>query len=301
MAIALPDTQLDFGQTVSTLRAQVDERLDQWLPLAPVQDAIASAMREGTLAPGKRIRPLLLLLTLKDLQRDTMVPRAGLDLACALEMVHAASLILDDMPCMDNAELRRGRPTIHRQFGEDVAVLGSVALLSQAFSIAASTAGTDASTGNQLVRLLSQATGAQGLVRGQFHDLREGQRARPLEAIAHTNRLKTCPLFTCAVEFAALLADTDASRMRHLKGFATELGLAFQLLDDLSDGLSTQQIGKDSGKDVGKSTVVALLGPDAARQHVEDHLARAEQHLIDAGIGGGHLAQLLEYFCARPY
>ncbi|WP_019339881.1 polyprenyl synthetase family protein [Stutzerimonas stutzeri] len=301
MAIALPDTQLDFEQAVSTLRAQVDERLGQWLPLAPAQDAIASAMREGTLTPGKRVRPLLLLLTLKDLQRDTMASHAGLDLACALEMVHAASLVLDDMPCMDNAELRRGRPTIHRQFGEDVAVLGSVALLSQAFSIAASTAGTDASTRNQLVRLLSQATGAQGLVRGQFHDLREGQRARPLEAIAHTNRLKTCPLFTCAVEFAALLADTDASRTRHLKGFATELGLAFQLLDDLADGLSAQQIGKDSGKDVGKSTVVALLGPDAARQHIEDHLARAEQHLIDAGVGGGRLAQLLEFFWAKSH
>lgn len=301
MAIALPDTQHDFEGTVSALRAQVDERLGQWLPLAPPQDAIATAMREGTLAPGKRVRPLLLLLTLKDLQQETIASDAGLDLACALEMVHAASLFLDDMPCMDNAELRRGRPTIHRQFGEDVAVLGSVALLSQAFSIAASTAGIDASTRNQLVRLLSQATGAQGLVRGQFHDLREGQRARPLEAIAHTNRLKTCPLFTAAVESAALLAGASATQMRHLSGFATELGLAFQLLDDLSDGLSPQQIGKDSGKDAGKSTVVALLGPEAARQHVEEHLARAEQHLIDADIGNGHLAQLLEYFCARPH
>ncbi|WP_407292974.1 polyprenyl synthetase family protein [Stutzerimonas zhaodongensis] len=301
MAIALPDTQLDFEGTVSKLRAQVDERLGQWLPLAPPQDAIATAMREGTLAPGKRVRPLLLLLTLKDLQQETTAANAGLDLACALEMVHAASLFLDDMPCMDNAELRRGRPTIHRQFGEDVAVLGSVALLSHAFSIAASAASIDASKRNQLVCLLSHATGAQGLVRGQFHDLREGQRARPLEAIAHTNRLKTCPLFTAAAESAALLADASASCTRHLNGFATELGLAFQLLDDLADGLSPQQIGKDSGKDAGKSTVVALLGPEAARQHVEEHLARAEQHLIDAGIGDGHLAQLLEYFCARPH
>ena len=129
MAIALPDTQHDFEGTVSALRAQVDERLGQWLPLAPPQDAIATAMREGTLAPGKRVRPLLLLLTLKDLQQETTVSDAGLDLACALEMVHAASLFLDDMPCMDNAELRRGWPTIHRQFGEDVAVLGSPCLL----------------------------------------------------------------------------------------------------------------------------------------------------------------------------
>lgn len=300
MAIALPDTQHDFEHTVSALRAQVDERLDHWLPRTPALDAIGSAMREGTLAPGKRIRPLLLLLTLKDLQGGAATD-ASLDLACALEMVHAASLFLDDMPCMDNAELRRGRPTIHLQFGEDVAVLGSVALLSHAFSIAASTDGIAAEIRNQLVRLLAQATGAQGLVRGQFHDLREGNRARPLEAIAHTNRLKTCPLFTAAVEFAALLGNASASCTRHLTGFATELGMAFQLLDDLADGLSPQQIGKDAGKDAGKSTVVALLGPEAARQQVEEHLMRAEQHLIDAGIGGGHLARLLAYFGTRAH
>lgn len=299
MAIALPNTQLDFERTVSELRAQVDERLGQWLPLAPQQDAIATAMRDGTLAPGKRVRPLLLLLTLKDLQPGAPASDAGLDLACALEMVHAASLFLDDMPCMDNAELRRGRPTIHRQYGEDVAVLGSVALLSQAFGIAASAGALPASTRNQLVRLLAQATGAQGLVRGQYHDLREGQRSRPLEAIAHTNRLKTCPLFTAAVESAALMADASASCTRHLTGFATELGLAFQLLDDLADGLSSQQSGKDSGKDAGKSTVVALLGPEAARQQIEEHLARADQHLVEAGIGEGHLAQLLDFFATR--
>jgi geranylgeranyl diphosphate synthase type II len=257
-------------------------------------------MRDGTLGPGKRIRPLLLLLALKDLQQEHTFD-AALNLACTLEMVHAASLFLDDMPCMDNAELRRGRPTIHLQFGEDVAVLGSVALLSHAFSIAASTDGIGDSLRNQLVRLLAQATGAQGLVRGQYHDLREGHRVRPLEAIAHTNRLKTCPLFTAALGFAALLGNADAGCTRHLNGFATELGLAFQLLDDLADGLTPQQIGKDTGKDRGKSTVASLLGPEAARQHAEEHLARAESHLIDAGLGGGNLAQLLEYCCARPH
>lgn len=300
MATVMPSSQPDYQQTLSTLRAQVDERLEQWLPACPSQDLIGTAMRNGTLAPGKRVRPLLLLLALEDLQpaRDK---NAVLDLACALEMVHAASLFLDDMPCMDNAELRRGQPTIHRQFGEDVAVLGSVALLSQAFSIAASQADIPPAVRNQLVGLLARATGAEGLVRGQYHDLREGQHARPLEAIAHTNRLKTCPLFTCAVEFAALLTAADASRTRHLNGFATELGLAFQLLDDLADGLGSQQSGKDVGKDQGKSTVVALLGPEAARQQVADHLARADRHLLDAGIGDGHLAQLLAHFCPTPH
>lgn len=300
MATVLPSTQIDFEQMLSALRTQVDDRLSLWLPRCPPQDAIGTAMRDGTLAPGKRIRPLLLLLTLKDLQPERSTGPA-LDLACAIEIVHAASLFLDDMPCMDNAELRRGQPTIHLRFGEDVAVLGSVALLSHAFSIAASVEGFDHATRNQLVRLLAQATGAQGLVRGQYHDLREGQRNRPMEAIAHTNRLKTCPLFTAAVEFAALVADASASRTHHLKGFATELGMAFQLLDDLADGLNPQQSGKDAGKDRGKSTVVALLGPEAARKHVEQHLAHAAQHLIEADVGDGHLAQLLGRFRAWPH
>ncbi|MCQ4311329.1 polyprenyl synthetase family protein [Pseudomonas stutzeri] len=300
MATAMSSMQPHFEQMLSALRTRVDDRLDQRLPPCPAHDLIGLAMRDGTLAPGKRIRPLLLLLALQDLQQEQTVD-AALDLACALEMVHAASLFLDDMPCMDNAELRRGRPTIHLQFGEDIAVLSSVALLSHAFSIAASAEGIGDSLRNHLVRLLAQATGAQGLVRGQYHDLREGHRVRPLEAIAHTNRLKTCPLFTAALGFAALLGAADVSRTCHLNGFATELGLAFQLLDDLADGLTPQQTGKDTGKDRGKSTVVALLGPEAAHQHLEEHLARAEQHLIDTGLGGGYLAQLLEYCCARPY
>ena len=300
VATALPNMQHDFDQTVRALRAQIDERLDQWLPQTPLPDVLAAAMREGTLAPGKRVRPLLLMLALKDLQ-DDQATAVGLDLACALEMVHAASLFLDDLPCMDNAEMRRGRPTIHRQYGEDAAVLGSVALLSQAFNIAASTQGIAADIRNQLVQLLAQATGSQGLSRGQFQDLREGKHARPLEAIAHSNCLKTCPLFTAAVGFAALLAGASVACRHHLDGFATELGQAFQLLDDLADGLSPQQSGKDAGKDRGKSTVIALLGRDAARQRIEAHLACAEQHLIGAGIGSGHLAQLLDYFCARPH
>ncbi|AHL77096.1 geranylgeranyl pyrophosphate synthase [Stutzerimonas stutzeri] len=299
MASALPNTQHDFDQTVRALRAQIDERLNEWLPQTPPSDVLGTAMREGTLASGKRTRPLLLMLALKDLQDEPAVA-VGLDLACALEMVHAASLFLDDMPCMDNAELRRGRPTIHRQYGEDAAVLGSVALLSHAFSIVASPQDIAADIRNQLVRLLAQATGSQGLSRGQFHDLREGKQARPLEAITQTNCLKTCPLFTAAVEFAALLAGASATRTYHLSGFANELGQAFQLLDDLADQLSPQQIGKDAGKDAGKSTVVALLGRDAASQRIEDHLACAENHLIAAGIGDGHLARFIEYFCARP-
>lgn len=298
MATVMLDKRLDFERTLGALRAQVDDRLSQWLPRCPPQDVIGVAMRDGTLAPGKRIRPLLLLLTLKDLHQDGLHDVA-LDLACALEMLHAASLILDDMPCMDNAELRRGRPTIHRQFGEDVAVLGSVALLSQAFSIAASAEGIDPATRNRLVRLLATSTGAQGLVQGQFHDLREGRQSRPLEAITHTNRLKTCPLFTAAVELAALLSGASTSCARHLTGFATELGLAFQLLDDLADGLSPQHSGKDAGKDRGKSTLVTLLGPEAARRQVDLHITHAGQHLTDADIADGHLARALEYFCTR--
>ncbi len=297
MALSVSDPQPDFEQTLGALRARVDTRLGELLPIpAHPQDSVTVAMREGVLAPGKRIRPLLLLLTLQDFDRSN---EGALDVACALEMIHAASLFLDDMPCMDNASLRRGRPTIHVQFGEDVAILAAVALLSHAFSVAACTPGVADPARTRMVCLLSQAVGPQGLVRGQYFDLREGRQQRPLDAIADANQLKTGSLFTAALEMAALFARCDARQRNLLRGFAVELGHAFQLLDDLDDSLGSQQTGKDSGKDEGKSTVISLLGADATRHRLRDHLQRAEDYLARLGLAGGLLHQLLERLFAR--
>jgi len=286
---SLPLPQCD---NLLRLRRQVDERLALRLPFPESElDTVTQALREGTLAPGKRLRPLLLLLALGDLDAD---PAIGLDPACALEMIHAASLFLDDMPCMDNASLRRGQPTLHLRFGEDVAVLASVALLSHAYGITATAPGLTPRQRNEAVAILARALGTHGLVRGQFRDLHGAQQqAHPLDAATTTNQLKTGSLFSAALTLAGLLVGADRTLMRHLHGFAVELGLAFQLLDDIADGLSPEQTGKDCQQDRAKATVVSLLGPQAARQQLATHREAALMHLEAAGLAEGELASLM--------
>lgn len=275
---ATPIAAFDGPQCAwAPLRQSVETRLQTLLPEpGDHQQLLALAMREGTLAPGKRVRPLLLLLAAEGLGETRP---AMLDLACAVEMVHAASLVLDDLPCMDNAALRRGRPTLHLSFGEDVAILAAVALLSRAFGLLA-TAEMDPSRNAALVAELSRAVGTQGLVKGQYEDLREGRQPRDPDAIARTNELKTAVLFDATLQMAAIAAGAGAQVRGALAAFALDLGQAFQLLDDLQDTTwPSSAIGKDVGKDVDKSTLVAVLGTGGVRHRLRQHLRSAERHL----------------------
>ncbi len=223
---------------LQALRDALQTRLDELLPPGQERDLVCAAMREGALTPGKRVRPLLLILAARDLGCDASQP-ALLDLACAVEMVHAASLMLDDIPCMDNALLRRGKPTIHRQFGESVAILAAVALLSRAFGVVAQAGSLPDSCKTEAVSELSSAVGLQGLVQGQFRDLSEGNQARSAEAILATNDLKTSVLFDATLQIAAIAAGASASVRQKLRQFSRHLGQAFQLLDDLADASIT--------------------------------------------------------------
>ncbi|MGD8108376.1 polyprenyl synthetase family protein [Pantoea sp. FN0302] len=261
---------------LQTLREALQHRLDQLLPAGEQQDLVYSAMREGTLASGKRVRPLLLVLAAGDLGCDIEQPGL-LDLACAVEMVHAASLMLDDMPCMDNAQLRRGRPTIHRQYGENVAILAAVALLSRAFGVVAEAQSLSPACKAEAVAELSTAVGLQGLVQGQYLDLNESGEARSAETILLTNELKTSRLFDATLQMAAIVANASPQARQRLRCFAQDLGQAFQLMDDLADGLSGT--GKDINKDSGKATLVAMLGAEAVHQRLHDHLRSADEHL----------------------
>ncbi len=146
---------------------------------------------------------------------------------------------------------------------------------------------------NDAVALLARAVGAQGLVRGQFRDLHGTGQAQQLDAVIATNQLKTGSLFTAALELAALLVGADRALTAHLRGFASELGMAFQLLDDIADGLSPEQTGKDCQQDRAKATVVSLLGPQAARQQLATHREAALMHLEAAGLAEGELASLM--------
>ncbi|QNQ19981.1 polyprenyl synthetase family protein [Kosakonia sp. SMBL-WEM22] len=270
---------LNHDAQLQTLRDALQQRLDQLLPAGAQQDQIYCAMREGTLVAGKRVRPLLLLLAADDLGCE-VDQRGLLDLACAVEMVHAASLMLDDIPCMDNAALRRGRPTIHRQYGENVAILAAVALLSRAFGVVAEAQGLSPACKSAAVAELSTAVGLHGLVQGQFLDLHEGDKARSPEAIQLTNELKTSRLFDATLQMAAIAAEAPPQVRERLRSFALDLGQAFQLMDDLTDGLNGT--GKDLNKDDGKSTLVAMLGAEVVHQRLSEHLRSADEHLATA-------------------
>ncbi len=261
------------------LQHALQAHLEQLLPAGNPSDRVRDAMRAGTLAPGKRIRPLLLLLAARDMGCDVQ-QRGILNLACAVEMVHAASLILDDIPCMDNAQMRRGRPTVHREFGENVAILAAIALLSRAFEAIATAPDLPAQHKTEAMAELSAAVGLQGLVQGQFQDLHDGAQSRSPEAIAMTNELKTSVLFRATLQMAAIAADATPQVRQTLSFFAQDLGQAFQLLDDLADG--SKHTGKDVNQDQGKSTLVQMLGVDGAERRLRDHLSSADAHLACA-------------------
>ncbi|UST52911.1 polyprenyl synthetase family protein [Comamonadaceae bacterium OTU4NAUVB1] len=262
---------------VDALRSRVDERLLAWIP-APASDTdtVSRAMHACVMAPGKRLRPLLLLLAAQDMGVEAS---DVIDAACALEMVHAASLALDDLPCMDDAQMRRGQPALHVLHGDDVAILAAVALLGQAF-VAAGSSTLAPAVRVRCMTILAEAIGPRGLVGGQCRDLRDGRVQRSAESIVQTNQLKTGSLFTAAVEIAALAAHADATTRTALVTFACELGQAFQLADDIADACGTAStLGKDVGRDAGKSTLVALLGLTAARDCLAQHMTQAQASL----------------------
>lgn len=267
-------------EELDALRRTLEDRIAYWLTDANgQQDKLNAAMCAAALSAGKRMRPLLLMLVARDLG---CVSPALVDVACAVEIVHAASLILDDMPCMDNALLRRGQPTIHVQFGEDVAILAAIALLSRAFGILAAAPDVPPLVRARLVGKLSETIGTQGLVKGQFLDLHGGRGTA--DDIATTNELKTGVLLGVAVDMAAILAQADDEVAATLRAFALAAGHAFQLRDDFQDepGNDSAVTGKDTGKDVGKATLINTVGRDEARRQLGKHLADADRCLTAA-------------------
>ena len=274
-----PPNELD------TLRQAIEHRLGHWLNPDAARadvlnaDLLNAAMRAAALGAGKRMRPLLVMLVARDLGCTSP---ALVDVACAVELVHAASLILDDMPCMDNALLRRGRPTVHVQFGEDVTILAAIALLSRAFGILAAAQDVPPAVRARLVARLAETVGTQGLVQGQYLDLR-GNRGTEND-IAVTNELKTGVLLGVAVDMAAIVAQAEDTVAASLRAFALAAGHAFQLRDDFLDvaGNDSAVTGKDTGKDAHKATLINAVGQDEARRRLALHLHDAERHLADA-------------------
>jgi geranylgeranyl diphosphate synthase type II len=266
------------GVDIEGVKQELEQRIAHWVGDGG-HDQLSLAMRAGALGAGKRMRPLLTMLVARDLGCDST---ALVDVACAVELVHAASLILDDLPCMDDARLRRGKPTIHIQFGEDVAILAGIALLSRAFHVLATADDIAPAVRARLVARLAETVGAQGLAKGQFLDLRGSQRSAA--DIDKTNELKTGVLLGVAVDMAAIIAQTDDCVAQSLRAFALAAGHAFQLRDDFLDlpGMDSAVTGKDTGLDLGKVTLLNALGHEGARARLAAHLIDADRHLTDA-------------------
>jgi len=277
----MEDTAI-FLQSIEGLRLLVDRRLAELIaPPAPGLGRLSEVAQYALLAPGKRFRPLLTLLCAEAFGAPAS---AALDVACAIEMVHAASLVLDDLPSMDDARIRRGRPTTHRIYGEAEAILASIGLLSRAFEVIAAADGLEAADRAETVASLAQAVGFRGLVAGQALDLAERTRPRSVAELDLLNHCKTGVLVVAAAEAGARIGGAPAEARRELGEFARRIGLAYQIRDDLIDAESGGEIaGKDVGKDAGMTTLVSALGSRAASAAIQAHLEAADAALTRAG------------------
>ncbi len=286
-----PSCSSDVRDEVSRLRSLIDGRLDELVPSKTSEPrALHEAIRYSLLAPGKRIRPVLAVLVCKYFGGKEP---AVLDPACAIEMVHSASLILDDMPSMDDASLRRGRPTNHLVFGEDAAMLASVALLNRAFGVIAEASGLTASVRIELTRMFSEAIGSQGIIAGQFCDLRSNLGDEDFGSLIEMYGQKTGALFVASVEAGARVARVPETWLESIRSYAMNLGLAFQILDDLIDQFMTEnEAGKDVGQDQGKTTLVSIVGPDKSRAEAYQYIKTAVRSLDPIGSAGRPLIGL---------
>jgi len=273
----------DHNGALKTVRQQIESRLYQMTPPADSWPArLHAAQRHALLSPGKRFRPLLCVFIAKGCGFEGL---ASIDVGCTSEMVHAASLILDDLPCMDNADLRRNQPTTHIAFDESTAILSATALLNRAFGVIARLDNVSADQRIDLVDLLSYAVGSKGLIAGQMADISNTSHNASITEIEHLNALKTGALFDYTIEAAAVLAQAPSGQRAALRGFSRQLGLAFQLLDDLKDSLmNDEQAEKSTGRDIGKATILALTSSSEAKTRLNAYLEAARNALSQADL-----------------
>jgi farnesyl diphosphate synthase len=275
-----PDA-LPFPEALAQAATLTDSALDQLLGVPPDLEArVYQAMRYSALAPGKRLRPFLVLA---GAHLFGVARRCGLQVAAAIEMVHAYSLVHDDLPAMDDSDLRRGRPTCHKEFDEATAVLAGDGLLTAAFeTLAHPDTHGDPAVRCELVAALATAAGPAGMVGGQMIDLIAEHQTLDIGAITRLQRMKTGALIAFACEAGAILSKASAEPRTALRGYAHDLGLAFQIADDLLDVEgSVAETGKPVGADAaaGKSTFVSILGVERARAQAELLIRQAVAHL----------------------
>lgn len=292
----------DLARYMQEKRVRVDAALDRHLPAETEPPALLhQAMRYSVFSGGKRLRPILCLASAEALGKSdepAMLP------AIALECLHTYTLIHDDLPALDNDDLRRGRPTVHRAFGEATAILAGDALLTFAFELLAGASPPPPYSAAQLVRELAEAAGSRGLVGGQFDDLAAEGQPPEAERVASIHLRKTARLFEAACRLGGLSAGAAPEILDVLGQYGRSLGAAFQIADDVLNATSTpEELGKAAGSDAArrKMTYVSVFGVEGARREAERCAAEAVAALEKLACPSAPLAALARFAVARRF
>jgi geranylgeranyl diphosphate synthase type II len=291
---------MDFSRYWAARQKQVDAALNRFLPPAATRPkTIHQAMRYSIFAGGKRLRPVICLASAEVVGGKT---EAALPLACAVECIHTYSLIHDDLPCMDNDDFRRGKPTSHKVYGEGIAVLAGDALLTIAFEMAAATKAPARYSTAVLVRELAHAAGSQALIAGQVADLEGEGKKLTLGELRYIHKNKTAALIASSIRLGAMSANATPAQLAGLTDFGRSLGLAFQVIDDILDVTqTTEKLGKSAGKDIAaqKATYPSLLGLEKAKREADRLTARARAALKPFGKNAAPLEAIADYLLRR--
>lgn len=278
----------------------VDKQLDKYLdPKDNPQGIIYEAMRYSVFAGGKRLRPVLMLLTCEMCGGDI---NEVLPFACALEMIHTYSLIHDDLPAMDNDDLRRGKPTSHKQFGEATAILAGDALLNKAFEVVSQYSGNNSDRAIKAINILAVSSGTEGMIGGQIVDMQSEGRDITLDELRYLHLNKTGAIIRSACKIGAVMSGADSVEIKAVDEFSKNLGIAFQIQDDILDVTGTEaELGKPIGSDAeeGKNTYVSLLGLQKSKDMSEEYSKKAKQALDIFGEKANTLKELTDYLTDR--
>ena len=293
---------MNLNAYLASRQKLIDKALNAYLPKASTKPkTLHEAMRYSLFAGGKRLRPIL---TLAAAEACNGKAELALPAACAIECIHTYSLIHDDLPCMDNDDFRRGKPTSHKVYGDGIAVLAGDALLTIAFEILASAGSNRRYPMQVLVRELADAAGSRWLIGGQVVDLQsEGKTLTPKQ-LQYIHQSKTAALLTACMRMGGMSANATPKELAALTEFGKSLGLAFQVIDDILDVTqSSEKLGKSAGKDLTaqKATYPSVFGLERSRAEAKRLTQKARTSIASLGAKAQHLGALADHLLAREY
>lgn len=282
----------------------IEQKLDEFVIFNEEEEykIIAEAMRYSLLGGGKRIRGALVLALYNEFNNDVM---PAIPFACAIEMIHAYSLIHDDLPCMDDDDVRRGKPSCHKKFGEANALLAGDALLTYAFETATEKADLNKINPISVIKatnVLANCAGYKGMIGGQVLDLAAEGKKVPIEEIEYTNSLKTGKLILASCQMGAIIGGASEEYINEISKYAAYIGIAFQIADDILDSIGDEiKLGKPIGSDANnhKTTFVSEYGTDKSKEIALSYVKKAKDCLINAGVKDSFLYDLADMMVER--